>query len=78
MRRYERQGECKRCGQCCVQEECEYLILEGNIAACKIYENRYARCRRFPQNPPILIKKCGYYFLDTWENNKPVKFGKDL
>jgi len=45
----------------------------GDIAFCKIYKDRFLRCRLFPEAPPILNNDCGYYFLDTWENNKIVK-----
>lgn len=76
--RYKRKGECKRCGWCCEYRECEDLIYEDNVAICTIYEDRPQACKLFPQAPPILTEKCGFYFLDTWENNKIVKYGKDL
>jgi len=71
--RYIRKGKCNRCGECCINEDCEHLIWESDIAICLIYKNRFDRCKWFPQAPPILIEKCGYYFLDTWENNRIVK-----
>lgn len=76
--RYMRRGQCNRCGWCCSYSNCEHLTFDGEVAICKIYEDRPERCRLFPQAPPILISKCGYYFLDTWENNKVVKLGRDL
>jgi len=33
--------------------------------------------RIFPEAPPILNKKCGYYFWDRWDK-KIVKYGWDL
>lgn len=78
VRRYARRGKCNRCGWCCQYKECEYLIYDGSVAICTIYENRPGECERFPQAPPILTEKCGFYFLDAWENNKKVKYGKDL
>jgi len=72
-RRYERRGKCNRCGWCCIEEECDQLAWKDDIAICKIYKDRFNHCRWFPQAPPILIEKCGYYFLDTWENNRIVK-----
>lgn len=76
--RYKRKGKCNRCGWCCEYRVCEYLRYEDEIAVCTIYGNHPGECKRFPQAPPILNEKCGYYFLDTWENNKIVKYGKDL
>jgi hypothetical protein len=75
--RYIRKGKCKRCGTCCLDENCEYFELnkKTGIATCKIFNSseRPLRCKWFPQAPPILIEKCGYYFIDTWENNRVVK-----
>jgi hypothetical protein len=78
--RYERRGECVRCGWCCEYRVCsEYLSYDENgLAVCSIYGEHPGECQRFPQAPPILNPKCGYYFLDTWEENKMVKFGADL
>jgi len=74
--RYTLQGECKRCGNCCKNEECEFLKFENNIAVCTIYEDRFFKCRNWPCVPPIMIKGCGFYFIDTWENNRIVEQGK--
>lgn len=73
--RYERQGQCNRCGDCCMNEDCLEFI-SGNPAICKIYDERPLRCRLFPDAPPIpkQLKQCGYWFIDTWEDNKTVKF----
>lgn len=73
-------GKCNRCGKCCVNEDCEHLDCSGTLAICKIYgsQQRPQKCILFPQAPPILISECGYFFKDTWENNKIVKFGSDL
>jgi len=71
--RYERQGKCLRCGQCCERENCPHFET-GEPATCLIYDKeRPARCGLFPEMPPILFEKCGYYFLDIWEDNKIVK-----
>ena len=70
--RYIRQGKCNRCGWCCEQEDCEHLE-RGEMATCKIYDERFERCWRYPEMPPIMHEGCGYYFLDTWEDNKVVK-----
>jgi len=78
--RYLRQGQCDRCGWCCEQRVCpDYLRYdkEGK-AVCTIYPQHPGECQRFPQAPPILVESCGFYFLDTWENNRLVKFGRDL
>jgi len=74
--RYTRKGKCNRCGWCCIEEKCEHLAWENDIAICKIYKNRFDRCRWFPQTPPILNKECGYYFLDTFEDNRIVMAGE--
>jgi len=71
--RYIRKGECSRCGQCCIVEKCEHLAWSDNIARCKIYKNRFLRCRLFPEMPPIPFEDCSYYFLDTYEDNRVVK-----
>ena len=73
LNRYVRSGECIRCGQCCTNEDCEHFEM-GEPATCLIHEReRPLRCAEFPANPPILFEGCGYYFLDTWEDNKIVK-----
>jgi len=70
--RYERQGECKRCGQCCVSEDCVDFVM-GEPATCMIHDKeRPPKCEWFPEAPPIIFGKCGYYFLDTWEDNRIV------
>ena len=75
--RYKRQGECNRCGQCCVNENCEYLHFDNDITTCLIYdsEDRPERCKLFPEMPPIpkAFSKCSYWFEDTWEDNRIVK-----
>lgn len=77
--RYLRKGKCNRCGWCCEYRVCpEYLRYDGDIAICTIYKNRPGECKRFPQAPPILHEGCGFYFLDTWENNRKVKYGSEL
>lgn len=47
----------------------------GEIANCKIYESpdRPMDCGLFPEAPPIMFKDCGFYFLDTWEDNRIVR-----
>ena len=72
--RYIRQGECKRCGFCCLggdkNEPCEHLVWESKIAVCTIYGNHPPACKSFPDAPPILTSKCGYYFIDGWTGKK--------
>ena len=73
--RYKRQGECNRCGDCCVNENCEHFEV-GSLATCKIYDSpdRPLKCRLFPEMPSLKPnKRCGYYFLDTWEDNRRVE-----
>jgi len=76
--KYERKGECNRCGSCCQNEDCEHFDSEGEKTTCKIFgsTDRLLKCSLFPELPPILFEKCGYYFLDKWENNRKVELGK--
>jgi len=80
--RYKRQGQCIRCGVCCLTEgkdggPCKYLKLAGGgkQASCLLinHPERPQKCKIFPQAPPILIDTCGYYFLDTWEEDRIVR-----
>lgn len=79
-KRYTREGKCIRCGWCCLHEDCDYLEIDGELATCLIFGDpvRPNKCVWFPQAPPILNEKCGFYFLDTWDNNRKVKFGWEL
>lgn len=79
-KRYLRKGDCAKCGWCCLQEDCRHLMFVDGFYFCGIYysPDRPEKCRNFPQAPPILNPGCGYYFLDRWENDKVVKFGRDL
>lgn len=70
--RYERRGQCNRCGWCCLQEDppCDHLErMKDGRYRCMIYgeKERPLRCRLFPEMPPILNDKCGYAFWDRWE-----------
>ena len=60
-----------------MNENCEHFEV-GEPATCKIYDSpdRPLRCKLFPEMPPIPreFEKCGYYFLDTWEDNRVVKY----
>lgn len=73
--RYERRGRCNRCGWCCIHEKCEHLSFNGKIATCLIHDDpdRPLKCKLWPEAPPICNPDCGFYFLDTWDNNKVVK-----
>ena len=72
--RYRKYGKCNRCGWCCLggekNEPCEHLEWSNNIAVCKIYGYHPKACKSFPDAPPILTNKCGYYFVDKWTNKK--------
>lgn len=71
--RYIRQGECKRCGKCCLTADCKFFEM-GEKATCKIHdEERSVDCELFPEAPPIMFKDCGFYFLDTWKDNRIVR-----
>jgi len=64
--RYIRKGECRRCGACCLNENCQYLKFTNGKATCLIHNSKYRpnKCKTFPQLPPIIFKTCGYYFID--------------
>jgi len=73
--RYERKGNCNRCGDCCVNEDCEHFEM-GEPATCLIYgKERPLKCTLFPEMPPIPKEfvNCDYWFEDTWEDNRIVK-----
>ena len=72
--RYERRGECIRCGVCCHEEECEHFIdcTDDTLARCEIFgsPDRPSKCTDFPYAPPIVCRTCGYYYYDHLENKK--------
>lgn len=72
--RYVRQGNCSQCGICCIAENCEFFDFKENIGICKIYNHpdRPSRCVNFPAAPPVMIKECSFYFIDTWDNNRII------
>jgi hypothetical protein len=76
--RYERRGECIRCGKCCLNEDCDYYTHDGEKATCLIFgkDERPMRCIWHPQLPPIIIEGCGYYFIDTWNNDKKLGYNE--
>jgi len=74
--RYVRKGECVRCGWCCRADGCEHLKIENGMATCMIYADRFKRCRLWPEMPPILYEGCGYWFVDTWEDNRRLDVGR--
>lgn len=76
--RYKRQGQCNRCGACCVNEDCEHLEMSNGASTCLIHNDpdRPLKCKLFPEMPPILFPNCGYYFLDKYEDNRVVKIGE--
>ena len=69
--RYELLGKCNFCGDCCRNESCEWFIGDR----CNHYKKRPPKCQNYPSAPPIIHKRCGYYFWDRWEN-KIVKPGE--
>ena len=56
--------ECLRCGTCCTLynatdgsgTRCPYLMFEGDVAVCSVYENRPEICKTFPD--PNKGEKC--------------------
>jgi len=81
--RYERKGECLRCGWCCLHEDppCLHLeIDESGKATCLIFDSpdRPSKCHNHPGNPPILHEGCGYWFIDKWDSDKVIKYGSKM
>jgi len=72
--RYERRGECIRCGVCCREEECKHFVdaVDGEYATCLIFGSleRPSKCTDFPYAPPIVCKICGYYYMDLLEDKE--------
>lgn len=84
--RYVRIGECNGCDDgvaaCCqdmavhfdedASGVCPHLTDENK---CDLYgkPERPDCCVNFPENPPIVFKKCSYRFLDTWNDNKELE-----
>lgn len=75
IRRMERlrHGECSRCGACCrLAYRCQFLRMEGDVAACRFHNLRPANCRIFPLDPLDLADRdlvspdrpCGFSFRD--------------
>lgn len=66
--RYERVGECVRCGVCCLLEDCEHFedATDETLARCKILGDpaRPEKCVDFPYAAPIAFKTCGFRFVD--------------
>jgi len=60
--RYKRLGECNKCGNCCVAEDCE--LFDSVSRLCKDYEHRFPRCRNLPAAPPIMVEGCSYKFKE--------------
>lgn len=63
--RYIVEGECNRCGQCCMSR-CNHLAVETingeNIYSCVIYEHRPTLCAIFPGSVQDILDnpKCSY------------------
>jgi len=75
--RYRRAGGCNKCGECCVEENCEHFEWVNGKGICKTHPVKPEKCVLFPANPPIVFKKCSYYFWDTWEKRE-IKTGDKL
>jgi hypothetical protein len=74
--RYVRAGQCIRCGSCCELEDCPHFDHgDGVSTTCKIHDRPDfpEKCRLYPDNPPTIFKKCGFYFVDTLDDNRKLK-----
>lgn len=61
-----RQGECKRCGECCrILFRCPFLTTDDKGQhRCRIYDRRFNSCRFFPVQAEDLLEvtNCGFSF----------------
>lgn len=59
-------GKCKRCGQCCAIQQCEYLKYETvnkiKQAVCMIYHKRPVGCALWPMKEDRLPEGCGFWW----------------
>lgn len=75
--RYIRHGECARCGWCCEREECGYFKREGGFATCGRHGNgQPEKCVLYPEVPPLVSRRCGFWFVDTFEENRVIRPGE--
>lgn len=77
QKRYERYGECNKCGDCCLAEGedggvCEYLTEDRK---CAIFDDpkRPLKCHLFPEAPQHPFERCSYYFHDKYEQKIVVR-----
>ena len=76
--RYIRAGSCNQCGWCCLQEDppCPHLLGDKpGEYKCAVYdkpEERPVFCAMYPSAPPIVHKECGYWFVDTLDDDKII------
>jgi len=60
--RYERLGECNKCGNCCVAEDCDKFNAVTRM--CMDYEHRPSKCSNCPAAPPIMVEGCSFKFKE--------------
>lgn len=70
-----RRGECLGCGECCKASfDCPFLYRQGDRLLCRIHETKPEVCKTYPFNEqdvfPHTIGKCGYYFVDSEEEDE--------
>lgn len=67
-KRYNRRGQCNRCGKCC--KKCPYLKLDNGKFKCIVYNSHICHHDAFPRDKFDIwsrgIKECGFY----WKNEK--------
>lgn len=66
---FERKGECKQCGICCIPENCSHFIKIKSGGICAIHESKPKECHIFPIHPNLLYEGCGFYFIDKRTGN---------
>jgi len=61
-------GQCHRCGQCCKQSNCKYLIYEtidGKVTyRCDVYSQRPLACAMWPMPEDEQPDGCGFHYED--------------
>ncbi|MCP5004229.1 MAG: hypothetical protein GY941_09855 [Planctomycetes bacterium] len=73
----ERNGRCKRCGQCCQASiRCPKLLYdENNLAMCSIHTRRPGMCELYPYNNRDFFSHikdtCGFFYKPEVEVSVP-------
>ena len=70
-----RRGHCLSCGKCCEAVfKCPFVFHKDGLSLCKIHEHKPVMCELYPFADDDFFKHlkddCGYYFVDSIEEEK--------